>query len=77
VTSIVRLLTASSLSNMNENQRMHTAYVTVMHCEKMVITDMFCQRAVIEFLAKGKFGKSHLQVTSWCGGRYLHGCQQC
>jgi hypothetical protein len=31
---------------------MRTSYVPVMDCEKMVVTDMFRQRAVIEFLAK-------------------------
>jgi hypothetical protein len=33
-----------------QNQRMRTSYVPVMHCEKMAVTDMFRQLAVIEFL---------------------------
>jgi hypothetical protein len=32
---------------------MHTSYVSIMHCEKTSVTDMFRQRAVIEFLVKG------------------------
>jgi hypothetical protein len=32
-------------------QRMRTSYVFVMHCEKMIVTDVsFRQPAVIEFL---------------------------
>jgi transposase len=31
---------------------MRTSYVPVMHCDKMAVTDMFRQRAVIEFLVK-------------------------
>jgi hypothetical protein len=34
-----------------KNHRMRTSYVTVMHCEKIAVTDMsFHQRAVSEFL---------------------------
>jgi uncharacterized membrane protein len=52
VTSIIGPLAACSLSNINENQRVLTSYVSVMHYEKMAVIDMFHQSAVIEFLVK-------------------------
>jgi hypothetical protein len=35
-----------------QNLRVRTSYVPDMHCEKMAVTNMFCQRAVIEFHVK-------------------------
>jgi hypothetical protein len=35
-----------------QNQRMRTSHVPVMHCKVMAVTDMFHQRAVIEFLVE-------------------------
>jgi hypothetical protein len=44
---------------------MRISSVPVMHCEKMAGADMsFRQRAVIEFLMKGKLGRSHLRAAS-------------
>jgi len=60
-----------------QNQHTRTFYVPVMHCEKMAVTNMFRQCAVIEFLVKeGKLGRNHLQATLWCVLRCLHRCQQ-
>jgi len=40
-TNVKGPLAASSLSNMNQNQRIRTFSVPVMHCEKMPVTDLF------------------------------------
>jgi hypothetical protein len=51
--SVIGPLAAYSLPNKKQNQHMRTSYVSVMHCEKMAVTDMpFRQRVVIEFLVK-------------------------
>jgi hypothetical protein len=51
------------------NQCMRTSYFLVMHCEKVAITDMFRQSAVIEFLVKeGKSaGIIYERLCDMCG----------
>jgi len=48
---------------------MHSSYVSIMHCEKMVVTDVsFHECAVIEFLVKE--GNSAGVIYKWLHGVY-------
>jgi hypothetical protein len=48
---------------------MRISFVPIIHCEKMAVTDIFRQRAVIEFLVKDESFRSDfvvcIEMVSW------------